>query len=60
MEFKPYFYYSKNDSKKEPIDKVLTLDEKNALTYFANRKNMDEKTFINIYTIEIYEETKSK
>ena len=60
MEFKPYFYYSKNDSKKEPIDKVLTLDEKNALTYFANRKNMDEKTFINIYTIETYEETKSK
>lgn len=60
MEFKPYFYYSNADPKKEPIDKVLTLDEKNALTYFANRKNMDEKTFISIYTIEIYEETKSK
>ena len=35
MKFEPYYFYYKNDSKKEPIDKVLTLDEENALIYFT-------------------------
>ncbi len=60
LDFKPYFYYSKNDSKKEPIDKIIALNEESALIYFTERKKMDEFTFKQLYIIEIYEETKSK
>lgn len=55
-----YFYYSKNDSKKEPIDKVTTLNETDAISYFANRKKMSKEVFMNLYNVEVYEETKSK
>jgi len=58
MKFKPYFYYAKNDSKKESIDKVITANEEHAITYFADRKKMKEEIFTNLYTVEIYEETK--
>lgn len=60
MKFEPYYFYYKNDSKKESIDKVLTLDEENALTYFAGRKKMDEETFKQLYNIEKYVETESR
>jgi hypothetical protein len=60
MKFEPYYFYYKNDSKKEPIDKVLTLDEENALTYFTGRKKMDEETFKQLYNIEKYVETESR
>lgn len=60
MKFEPYYFYYKNDSKKEPIDKVLTFDEENALTYFAGRKKMDEETFKQLYNIEKYVETESR
>jgi hypothetical protein len=59
MKFEPYFYYVKNDSKKEPIDKVIASCKEDALTYFTGRKKMEEKIFTNLYNIEIYE-TKSK
>ena len=55
-----YFYYSKNDLKKEPIDKVTTLNETDAISYFANRKKMSKEVFMNLYNVEVYEETKSK
>ena len=60
IEFKTYFYYSKNDSKKEALDKVKTLSENDAILYFAGRKKMEEEVFKNLYNVEIYEETKSK
>lgn len=60
MKFEPYYFYYKNDSKKEPIDKVLTLDEKNALIYFTERKKMNEETFKQLYNIEKYVETESR
>lgn len=55
MKFEPYFYYVKNDSKKEPIDKVIAACEKDAITYFAGRKKMEEEIFTNLYNVEIYE-----
>lgn len=55
---KSYFYYSKNDPSKDPIDKVLTFDEKKALYYFSSRKKMNEETFLTLYNIEIYEKPK--
>jgi len=60
MEFKAYFYYSKNDSKKEAIDKVVAPSLLSALSYFADRKRMDEFDFINLYNVEVDESTQSK
>lgn len=60
LNFKPYFYYYKNDSKKEPIDKILAPNENEALIYFSERKQIDEYTFTTLYNIETYEETKSE
>lgn len=57
---KPYFYYSKNDFKKESIDRVMAMNEDDAITYFTDRKKLNEDTFKQLYTIETYEETKSK
>ena len=59
-QIKPYCFYSVNDINKEPIDKVYAGDEKNALQYFAGRKKMDEETFLKLYKIDIYAQTKSK
>ena len=42
LKFKPYFYHSKNDSKQEPIDKIIALSYQDALQYFAEKKQMDE------------------
>lgn len=60
MEFKPYFYYSKNDSKKEAIDKVVAPSLLSALSYFADRKQMDEFDFMELYNVEVDENTQSK
>jgi hypothetical protein len=60
VEFKTYFYYSKNDGKKEVMDKVKASSKDDAITYFASRKKVEEEVFTNLYNIEIYEETKSK
>ena len=43
MKFESYFYYVKNDSKKEPIDKVVASCKEHAVTYFAGRKKMEEE-----------------
>ena len=47
-----YYFYSKTDKTKEPIDKINTLDEEEALEYFTKRKNIDKYTFLKIYTID--------
>ena len=52
LNFRPYFYYSKVDSTKESIDKIVTVDYNTALEYFAERKQMDIYTFLKIYEIE--------
>lgn len=58
MKFESYFYYSKNDSKKEAIDKVGATCEEHAATYFAECKKINEETFKQLYNIEIYVENK--
>ena len=51
-DFKPYFYYAKSDSSKEPIDKIIAMDLESAIEYFAERKQMDKYTFLKIYNVE--------
>lgn len=46
-----YCFYSKNDSKKEPIDKIEAENSKKALTYFSKLKNLPQKLFLQIYKI---------
>jgi hypothetical protein len=45
----------KNDSKKEPIDRIVAACKEHAITYFAGRKKMEEEIFTNLYNVEIYE-----
>lgn len=51
LQFKPYYYYSKQDLTQEPIDKIIALSYHDALQYFSERKKMDEYTFLNLYTL---------
>lgn len=60
MEFKAYFYYNKNDSNKEAIDKVVAPSLLSAVSFFADRKQMDEFDFISLYNVEVDESTQSK
>ena len=59
-QIKLYCFYSISDINKEPIDKVLTVSEESALQYFAERKKIDEETFLKLYKIDIYAQTKPK
>jgi hypothetical protein len=52
-DFKPYFYYAKSDSSKEPIDKIIAMDLESAIEYFAERKQMDKYTFLKIYNVKL-------
>jgi hypothetical protein len=60
LELLPYFYYSKNDSTKEAIDKVLSATKEGAIAYFSRRKNIGQADFLILYIVEVYEETKSE
>lgn len=50
--FKPYFYYSKKDSSKEPIDRIVAESYEVALEFFSERKQMNQYIFLEIYEIE--------
>ena len=50
-EYKPYFYYSKFDPNKEPLDKILAFSYESALEHFADRKQLRQEVFLNLYEI---------
>jgi len=52
QDYKPYYYYAKSDSTKEPIDKIIALNFETALMFFAERKNIDPLTFLELYEIK--------
>jgi hypothetical protein len=51
-DYKPYYYYAKSDSTKEPIDKVISLNFESALFHFAERKRMEPPKFLELYEIK--------
>jgi hypothetical protein len=55
IKHKMYYFYSKSDTKKEAIDKVVTLNYEDALEYFTNRKQIDVSLFMSLYNIETHE-----
>jgi len=48
---KYYYYYSKKDPLVEKLDKVLALSRLGAAQWFAKRKRLSLKAFLNIYKI---------
>jgi len=46
-----YYFYSKTDSKKEPISKVLAGSRMAAAKYFAERKRLTLKQFLTLYGV---------
>jgi hypothetical protein len=52
QDYKPYYYYAKSDSTKEPIDKIVALSFEFALNFFAERKKIDPSTFLKLYEIK--------
>jgi hypothetical protein len=48
---KKYFFYSKNDPKKEPISSTMTSSRLKAAHYFSVIKKMTLKQFLSIFTI---------
>jgi hypothetical protein len=55
-----YFFYSKNDSKKEPISKKDLIDLIEAVEYFSKLKRLSEKEFLKIYSIGIEKDDRPK
>ena len=55
IKHKMYYFYSKNDTKKEAIGKVIALNYEDALEYFINRKQINVSVFMSLYNIETYE-----
>tara|TARA_R110000868_G_scaffold230537_3_gene483716 strand:+ start:1126 stop:1308 length:183 start_codon:yes stop_codon:yes gene_type:complete len=56
IEYKTYYFYSKNDTKKEAISKVIALNYEDALYHFSSKKQMEADLFSSLYNIEVYED----
>lgn len=46
-----YYFYSRRDSKKEPISKCVALSRYKAALQFAQRKQLDLKAFLRLYSV---------
>lgn len=53
---KQYYFYSKSDSKKEPINKELTHSLEDAIELFASQKQMGVSEFNKLFSVELVEE----
>ncbi len=49
---KPYIYYNKLDSKKEPQGKINAIDIEDATKIAAHIKQMPVEDFLTVFTIE--------
>lgn len=50
-EAKRYTFYTRADSNKEAIDKAFAFTRYDAALYFAQRKCMDLKSFLKVYSV---------
>jgi hypothetical protein len=48
---KSYYFYSRVDSKKEPISKIISMSRYKAAVHFAKVKQMNLKSFLQCYGI---------
>ena len=49
-----YFYYHKNDKKKEPIGKIEANNLEEALTIASQIKQLSIDNFLNVFKVERY------
>jgi len=57
---KPYIYYNKLDSTKEPQGKFNAIDLEDATKIAANTKQMSVEDFLIVFTIEKWKKTLKK
>jgi len=48
---KNYYFYSKLDSKREPIFYIKVDSKEKAIQYFSKLKNLTEKEFLSIFKV---------
>ena len=48
---KKYFYYSRVDSKQEPISSILAFSRLQAAKQFASRKQLNLKSFLSVFSV---------
>ena len=53
---KQYYFYSRGDSKKEPINKELALSLEDAIELFTSQKQMGIDEFNKLFSVELVEE----
>lgn len=51
---KVYILYFKNDPNKEVINKINAFSLNDAISYFSEKKQIDEYTFLQIFNVEEY------
>jgi hypothetical protein len=47
-----YGFYNKNDNKQEIISKTISFSRLSAAKSFANRKNLELKSFLKLYSVK--------
>jgi len=57
---KPYIYYNKLDSTKEPQGKINAIDLEDATKIAAHVKQMPVEDFLTVFTIEEWKKTLKK
>jgi len=53
---KQYYFYSKGDSKKEPINKELAHSLEDAIELFISQKQMGVDEFMELFSVELADE----
>jgi hypothetical protein len=51
---KVYILYFKNDPNKEAINRINAFSLNDAISYFSEKKQIDEYTFLQIFNVEEY------
>ena len=57
---KPYIYYNKLDSTKEPYGKLEAIDLEDAILIAAHIKQMPVEEFLKIFTVEEWKRSLKK
>jgi hypothetical protein len=57
---KTYFYFSVNDKTKEPINKIQSNSELEAVETFASMKKLTVDEFTHLFNVKVYEKVSNK
>ena len=57
---KTYFYFSVNDKTKEPINKIQSNNELEAVETFASMKKLTVDEFTHLFNVQVYEKVSNK